>query len=195
MAPGAGLQYQCIQKIKKQFINTLIQRRIYQQNKIAEIILVYFFITVIIFQHIFLMAETFSKKEREKKKRQIRLEKEQRKQERKEQSRNGNNMDEMMAYLDVEGNLTNLPPDQQPRHQRKPDNSNNSKNDGSFRTGTIKFIDYKKGFGFIKDSVTQESIFVQTNVLPATVNKTGKVKFKTRQDSRGLSAIFVENIG
>lgn len=139
------------------------------------------------------MAETFNKKEREKKKRQLRQEKEQRKQERKEQSRNGNNLDEMMAYLDADGNLTHLPPDQQHRYHRKPDN-NSTKDDTGFRTGTIKFIDYKKGFGFIIDSITHESIFVQTNVLPATLDKTGKVKFKTRQDSRGMSAIFVENI-
>ena len=46
------------------------------------------------------MAETWDKKEREKKKKQAKKEKAERKLERKENARDGNNLDEMLAYLD-----------------------------------------------------------------------------------------------
>lgn len=50
------------------------------------------------------MATTWSKREREKK--EHRKEKEQKRQERKE-------LNEMIAYLDANGNLTSVPPDTQ----------------------------------------------------------------------------------
>ncbi len=138
------------------------------------------------------MAETFNKKEREKKKRQIQQEKQQRKLERKQQTRDGNNLDEMMAYLDINGNLTHLPPDKQETISTRRDHASTDNQGGSFRTGTIKFVNYKKGFGFIRDNITQESVFVHVNVLPGQVQENSQVKFKTRNDSRGITAIFVE---
>lgn len=57
------------------------------------------------------MAETWNKKEREKKKRQIRKEKAERRAHRTESNVSGNNLDSMIAYLDEDGNLTSTPPD------------------------------------------------------------------------------------
>jgi len=52
------------------------------------------------------MAETWSKKEREKKKQQKKKDKEEKKQERKENARDGNNLESMIAHIDENGNLT-----------------------------------------------------------------------------------------
>ena len=57
------------------------------------------------------MGETWNKKEREKKRLQNRKEKAERKLERKENSKDGNDLDSMLAYLDENGNLTSTPPD------------------------------------------------------------------------------------
>ena len=57
------------------------------------------------------MAETWNKKEREKKKKQSRKEKAEKKQERKENSKSGDNLESMFAYLDENGNLSSKPPD------------------------------------------------------------------------------------
>ena len=57
------------------------------------------------------MAETWNKKDREKKKQQERKEKAERKQERKENSQKGGSLDSMLAYLDENGNLSSKPPD------------------------------------------------------------------------------------
>ena len=56
-------------------------------------------------------SETFNKRENEKKKAQKRKEKEQRKEERKA-SNQGKSFEDMLAYVDENGNLTSTPPDE-----------------------------------------------------------------------------------
>jgi len=55
--------------------------------------------------------ETSSKKEVRKKQEQNRKEKEKKRLERKTKSRDGNNLDDMIAYVDEFGNLSPTPPD------------------------------------------------------------------------------------
>ena len=55
--------------------------------------------------------ETWNKKEREKKKQKERKEKLERKQERKESAKEGKSFDDMLAYIDENGNLSSTPPD------------------------------------------------------------------------------------
>ena len=55
--------------------------------------------------------ETFSKKEKEKKKLRKRQDKEAKKEDRKANSSKGKELDEMMAYVDENGNITETPPD------------------------------------------------------------------------------------
>ncbi len=62
------------------------------------------------------MAETWNKKEREKKKRQKKKEKEEKKKERKENATDVN-FEDMLAYIDENGNLSATPPD--PRKMKK----------------------------------------------------------------------------
>jgi hypothetical protein len=57
------------------------------------------------------MATSWNKKERENKKREERKKKEEKRQERKENAGKGKSLDEMMAYLDENGNLTSVPQD------------------------------------------------------------------------------------
>ena len=55
--------------------------------------------------------ETWNKKEREKKKQKSRQDKEEKKQERKEHAKEGKSFDDMLAYIDENGNLSSTPPD------------------------------------------------------------------------------------
>ena len=57
------------------------------------------------------MAETWSKKEREKKKRALKKEKLERKLQRKTTNESGNNPESMYAYVDEDGNLTDTKPE------------------------------------------------------------------------------------
>ena len=62
------------------------------------------------------MAETWNKKEREKKKQKNKMDKAEKKQERKDNPKT-KSLDDMLAYVDENGNLSATPPD--PKKMRK----------------------------------------------------------------------------
>ncbi len=123
--------------------------------------------------------ETFSKKEKEKKKLKKRQDKEQKKEERKANSDKGKGIDEMLAYVDADGNITDTPPDPT---KKKPVIKTEDIQIGVakqepidpadlIRKGTVTFFNDSKGYGFIKDHESQESIFVHINALESNQRK------------------------
>jgi cold shock CspA family protein len=144
------------------------------------------------------MAETWTKKEREKKKRQNKQKKAEKRQERKDNTKDGNDMDSMIAYLDENGNLTSEKPD--PRKKIKviaedihigAFNMNNMPQDNSARKGIITFFNSEKGYGFIKDKESGESIFVHVNAAYPEIKEQDKVMFEVEKGLKGLNAINV----
>lgn len=143
------------------------------------------------------MAETWNKKEREKKKRQNRKDKEEKKQERREN--NKNNPESMIAYVDENGNLSSKPPD--PRKKivvnaedieiGVPRQEELSPED-LIRTGIVTFFNNEKGYGFIKDLQTQESVFVHANSLSEPIKENNKVSYEAESGPKGLNAINVK---
>jgi cold shock CspA family protein len=143
------------------------------------------------------MAETWNKKEREKKKQQSKREKKERMQERKDNP-GAKSMDDMMAYIDENGNLSSTPPD--PKKMRKikledieigvPRQGDINPED-LIRTGTVTFFNGAKGYGFIKDIETGESVFVHINALKDEVNEGSKVIFEVEMGPKGANAINV----
>ncbi len=144
------------------------------------------------------MSETWNKKEREKKKRQKKKEKEEKKKERKENATESN-FEDMLAYIDENGNISPTPPD--PRKMKKiklddieigvPKQQDIDPAD-LIRKGTITFFNETKGFGFIKDQETQESIFVHVNGLKEAVNEGNKVIFEVEMGPKGANAVNVK---
>ncbi|SRR5690606_31436261 len=147
------------------------------------------------------MGETWNKKEREKKRQKNKQEKAERKQERREQSKD-KSMDDMMAYLDENGNLTSTPPDPGKKVEFKledieigvPKQAPPTQEE-LLRKGKVSFFNDTKGFGFIRDSVTQESIFVHINNLSEPVGENDLVAFEVQKGPRGLNAVNVKKIG
>lgn len=146
------------------------------------------------------MAETWNKKEREKKKQQSKKEKEERKQYRKEKAKDSKSFDSMLAYIDEYGNLSDTPPDPKkklekiklediqvgvPKMEDRVEETDTHK-------GTITFFNEAKGFGFIKDRATQQSIFVHANGLTEPVKEQNKVSFEIERTPKGLSAVNVK---
>ncbi|MCC9138144.1 cold-shock protein [Pontibacter silvestris] len=146
--------------------------------------------------------ETFSKKEKEKKKLKKRQDKEQKKEDRKTNSNKGKGIDEMLAYVDDEGNITSTPPD--PTKKKKVVKQEDiqigvSKQEelnpaDLIRKGTVTFFNTSKGYGFIKDHETQESIFVHQNELAGPIKENDKVNFEVEKGLKGLNAINVKII-
>ncbi len=141
--------------------------------------------------------QTFNKKEKEKARLKKRQDKEEKKEERKAYSRNGKSLDEMLAYVDENGNLTSSPPD--PKKQlviRAEDIQINIKHeaiveDNSPKTGVVTMFNNSKGFGFIKDSLTGDSVFVHMNALNTQVREGDKVSFEVEKTFKGKNAINV----
>ena len=141
--------------------------------------------------------ETFGKKELEKKKLKKRKEKEARKEERKANS-GGQSFEDMLVYVDENGQLTSTPPDPAKKIEVDADsivlgarNSNAGYVEDPLRKGTVTFFNTSKGYGFIKDSETGESIFVHINGLVDQVNENDKVNFETERGPKGMNAVNV----
>jgi CspA family cold shock protein len=61
-------------------------------------------------------------------------------------------------------------------------------------TGTVKFFNEEKGFGFIKHDESEKETFVHANGLIDQVEKDDKVEFDVQEGKRGLNAVNVKRI-
>src|SRR5689334_16488274 len=110
-------------------------------------------------------SDTFTKREKEKKRIQKRKDKDQRKKDRKANKEN-KSFEDMIAYVDENGNFSTTPPDGTKKKAIKESDINlSSKNQGNGtrmddrHQGYVKTFHKDKGFGFIKDSESQEEYF------------------------------------
>jgi cold shock CspA family protein len=145
------------------------------------------------------MGETWNKKEREKKRQKNKQDKAEKKLERKEKSRDGNSLDDMMAYLDENGNLTSVPQDPRRKQEYKLEDIEIGvpkhiplTQEELTRRGRVNFFNDAKGFGFIKDLVTQESVFVHINNLAEPIRENDQVTYEVEMGQRGPNAINVK---
>ncbi len=60
------------------------------------------------------------------------------------------------------------------------------------KTGTVKFFNDSKGFGFITDQSTGEEIFVHVSGLTQEVRENDQVTFDVQQGKKGLNAVNVK---
>jgi len=59
------------------------------------------------------------------------------------------------------------------------------------KTGTVKFFNEAKGFGFIKVDETGEDVFVHKTALQSRIAENDKVVFEIENGKRGLNAVNV----
>jgi cold shock CspA family protein len=140
---------------------------------------------------------TLNKQENEKKRLKRRKDKLERKAEQKLNPSEGG-FDNMIAYVDENGRLTDTPPD--PTKKKKIDASTieigvprrEEEFVSPFRNGRIDFFDDSKGFGFIKETGTQEKYFVHVNGLLQQVKEGDMVAFELEQGKKGINAVRVK---
>jgi len=143
--------------------------------------------------------ETFSKKEKEKKRIKKRQDKLLKKDERKASSPGGD-LDSMMAYVDEYGNITDTPPD--PTKKKKVIASNielgvpkrEDEPEEKERSGKVTFFNDSKGYGFIKDLATQENVFVHANGCTDQIAENDMVTFEVERGMKGMNAVRVKKV-
>jgi len=143
--------------------------------------------------------ETGNKKEVQKQKEKRKKEKEKKKLERKENSRDGNKLDDMIAYVDEYGNITDTPPDLSKRKEVRAEDMEISTpkrketdDKNTIRKGIVSFYNDSKGYGFIKDMDTKESIFVHVYGLIDPIKENNIVTFEVEKSHKGINAINVK---
>ena len=59
-------------------------------------------------------------------------------------------------------------------------------------TGTVKFFNNSKGFGFIKDDDSENEYFVHATGLIDEIRENDKVQFDLTEGKKGLNAVNVK---
>jgi len=141
--------------------------------------------------------ESMHKKAVRDRKEKKRKEKEKKKQERKENPKK-NNPDDMIAYVDEYGNISNTPPDPKNKEKTKLEDIEISPTKSSYdktnpiRQGIVEFFNEDKGYGFIKDSQNKQSVFVHVNNLLDDIREGNEVSFEIEKGEKGPVAVRVK---
>jgi cold shock CspA family protein len=140
--------------------------------------------------------ETFNTKEQEK----LRAKKRKEKQEKKEARKSNPKLsgEDLYVYVDENGNLSSTPPDPKKKgvvmaHDIQlgiPRRTEEEEGDGTSQ-GVVTFFNESKGYGFIKDSDTGNSIFVHAKETAEPIREGDKVIFETESTPRGPGAVRV----
>ena len=143
--------------------------------------------------------ETYNKKEKEQKRFKARQEKMDKMKDRKANKKKSNSLEDMMVYLDENGNLSKTPPDPRnkkifmqeeivigiPKREHK---------EAELHSGSVSFFNAEKGFGFIEDLQTKERIFFHVSETRESLELGNKVSFQIERGPRGFSAVFVHKL-
>ena len=143
--------------------------------------------------------ETFGKKEKEKKRLKDRQDKAEKMQKRNAEAKKGKSLEEMMAYIDENGNISSTPMDPKKKKVFRQEDmqirvlkQEEIEQQDTTRTGSVAFFNDEKGFGFINDSQSGERIFVHVKQLTEEVREGDKVTFEIEMGPKGPSAFRVK---
>ncbi len=142
--------------------------------------------------------ESFNKKEVRNKKEKKRKEKEKKRLARKEHEKKSS-LDDMIAYVDENGMITSTPPDPEKKKDVKLEDieisiptRDDSQISDPVRKGIVTFFNESKGFGFIKDMETQQSVFVHVNNVHEEIREGNVVNFEIEMGPKGPAATHVK---
>ena len=144
---------------------------------------------------------TYSKKENEKKRLKKQKDKQEKKEERQSNAKKGLALEDMMAYVDENGNISSTPPDPKKKKvfniedvQIGITRQEDIIDENPVKKGTVTFFNESKGYGFIKNTETQDSIFVHANGLITQIKEGDKVTFEVEMGQKGPTAVKVSKV-
>lgn len=141
-------------------------------------------------------SQSFRKRENEKKKQAKRLEKQKRKEER--LAAGTASQDDMIAWVDENGNITNIPPEEREgkREQINPEDIEISTPKKEVveeepLKGRVEHFNMDKGYGFIKDLASTEKYFFHISSAPSNISEGDMVYFELERGTRGMNAVRI----
>ncbi|KQT15089.1 cold-shock protein [Chryseobacterium sp. Leaf404] len=141
------------------------------------------------------MADSFSKKENFKKKQAKLKEKALRREDRKDNNDKGKSLDDMIMYVDENGQLTSVPPENREKIEISLDDIQLGaapiEEEELRKTGIITFFS-DKGYGFITEDRSKENIFFHSNNATEILKKGNKVSYEKERSPKGFSAIDIK---
>ena len=143
---------------------------------------------------------TFNKREKEKQRQQQKQQKREKMEERKANAGKGKSLDEMMAYIDENGNISSTPPDPA---KKKVFNAEDieigvpkpvEEAESDSNVGLVDYFNESKGFGFIKDEQSGERLFFHVNQLKERIRENDKVGYDIEKGFKGLNAVNITKL-
>lgn len=131
--------------------------------------------------------QTFRKKEIAKKKLQKRKEKEEKRAQRQESNDKGKSLEEMFAYVDENGNISDTPPVK--KYEFKEEDLVRLEEEYAY--GKVSFYNEAGQYGFIRDNETRENVYFNFKILGFVLHQDQKVKFKSKSSRQGLQVTEV----
>ena len=144
-------------------------------------------------------SESFGKKEVRTKQLKKRKDKELRR-EQKKVSQKRNSFDDMLAWVNENGQICSSPPDLSKREEIRADQIETSIPKGGIvkesilLKGRINNFDISKGYGFITGNHLSESIFFHITDCIDEIKAGYKVEFETEMGAKGLKAVNVKRL-
>ncbi len=140
------------------------------------------------------MAISFNKKELEKKKEQKRQEKQKRKDERK--ANGSSSFDDMIAYVDENGAITDTPPNLQKKQEIDVESiavsvPKREETEDTILKGRVEYFNTEKGYGFIKHLGSVEKYFFHISNAPAGIAEGNLVSFELEKGEKGKNAVRI----
>ena len=137
--------------------------------------------------------ESFNKKNVRARKEKNRKEKEKKREARKEKDKK-DSFEDMIAYVDQYGRITDVPVDPDEKEEVKAEDieitipKKEVTEEDIVRKGVVDFFNDAKGFGFIKDLETKQSFFVHINDVHGDIREGNLVTFEIGAGQKGPAA-------
>lgn len=107
----------------------------------------------------------------------------------------GTEFDDMIAYVDDEGNIVDTPPDPKEKDTVNADDivvgvpkKGEFGPEDTSREGVVKFFNEEKGFGFIKDDEQSQDVFVHISDCLDDIGENDRVTYEIEKTPKGLGA-------
>ncbi|MBW7868761.1 MAG: cold shock domain-containing protein [Brumimicrobium sp.] len=145
------------------------------------------------------MADSYNKKSLQQKRDKKKKDKQERREERKMNNDKGKGLDDMIAYLDEFGNITDTPPELQKRSEINVEDiqlgaAPITHDKPSEFVGTVVSFFADKSYGFIKEDGSDAIVFVHSNNLTEPISENNKVTYEKERTPKGYAAINVKKV-